>query len=403
MIWDEPVGATYFAESDPHDPVGPKQRPDLRACLLLHLLFTPRLVIGDSQALNNPAFRALLTDESGTPSADSDIAPLLARGDLVIAKRTGQTLAEIRAGHAAGDVVGVPPVEYAAFLDEIATEAWEWEPAAIAAEFKANSLLRLSEVAGESPDPQQLAAVRNWAEEREPLLYNDLRKRLREVDGPTYDLVDRLVGIEYRMGLPNALGMPTADSATSLSSPFAYLSFSEPTEIGAVRTWVLRPEALAKLPVAAVMAAAELPASRTVKDQLGKIEVGLEPDLQVLYAALDELVRRLESAALELAEGGDAAALKELKRRPARVRLWKAVKFSALSTGLCVGFDVHSGGLPGRLPLVAQLITIGASMARDIRGAQREGGAAELTDLVQRADARRDGAGLLKRVVLPPQ
>ncbi|WP_406051342.1 hypothetical protein [Kribbella sp. NBC_00889] len=404
MVSIEPVRSTYFTQSEPHDAGSPKTAPRLRACLMLHLLFAPRLVVGDSQALNNSAFRALVQKPRGTVSLTSDIRPLLADGDLVIAKRSGRTFAEIRAGQADRGVHGVPRAKYAALLDDVAkAHAWEWDEPMVAEEFKANSLIRLSEaITGSTADRSELSRVRSWIKDQGQLNYNELRKHLVGFSGRTSALVDELVGIEYRLSLPNALQLPTADSSTGKSSPFGYVSLEEPTQVGEIGCWVLRPEALAKLPVAAVQAAAQLQASKEVKEQLARIEVGAHPDLEKLVWAFEELIRRLELSAIEMAEGGDAAALKEISRRPARLRWWRAMRYTAVDAGVCFGVDVLSG-VPGRWSMLVQLISLGASWRKDINDARKARRVAEHAAAGRQVEARRRGAGLLKRLVLPPQ
>ena len=120
MISREPARAVYFAEGEHHDPGSPKGPEALRASLLLHLLFAPKVVIGDSQALNNPTFRALVSDPDGEPLESSDITGLLVEGDLVVARRAGRSFEEVRADHVDRGVQDTPPASYARFLDSVA-------------------------------------------------------------------------------------------------------------------------------------------------------------------------------------------------------------------------------------------------------------------------------------------
>ena len=47
----EPV---YLADAEPHLPEPFRAAADLRARVILHVLFADALVLGDSQSLNNP-------------------------------------------------------------------------------------------------------------------------------------------------------------------------------------------------------------------------------------------------------------------------------------------------------------------------------------------------------------
>lgn len=403
----EPGRAVYFSQVEPHDPGSFKRAVDLRASLLLHLIFTPRIVIGDAQALNNPVFRSLLSSSSGEPAPDSDVASLLTGGELVIAKRAGQTLEQIQTDHETRRVHGVPPREYARFLDEVATpHLWEWDETEVAEQFKANSVRRLDEVLadGASADPDGLHAAIDWVAAQEQLKYNDLRQHLATYDQQTAALVNDLIGIEYSLSLPNALQTPMADSSTSRCSPFTYLSLDDELEQSEVREfpcWILRPEALAKLPVAAVREAAQLRASRQVKAQLGRIEVGLEPDVPKFQASLVELVERLEASALDFAKGRDADALAELRDRPAKLRLWKSARNTAATTLTCLGIDVFTGGIPSSLSLIAQLVTFGASVKQEITDDRAGERAEDTTRRELKINSDRSSEGIVKRIVLP--
>lgn len=404
---DEPGRSVYFSQVEPHDPGAFTRGVDLRASLLLHLLFTPRIVIGDAQALNNPVFRALLWDTTGEPGPRSDLASLLAEGELVIAKREGRTLEQIQTDHEARRVHGVPPREFARFLDEVATpHLWEWDETEVADQFKVNSVRRLDEVLAddESGYPEDLRSARDWVASREQLKYNDLRQHLTTYDERTAALVDQLVGIEYTRSLPNAMQTPMADSSTSRCSPFTYLSLNDQLEQSQVRElpcWILRPEALAKLPVAALREAAQLQASKEVMTQLGRIEVGLEPDITRFEAGVVELVERLEASALDFANGRDADALAELRDRPAKLRLWKSARNTAATTFSCLGIDVFTGGIPSSLSLIAQLVTFGASVKQEVTDDRSRARAEDNRRRELKINADRSSDGIVKRIVLP--
>ncbi|MEV5962336.1 hypothetical protein AB0L70_11275 [Kribbella sp. NPDC051952] len=399
-----PARAVYFSQVEPHDPGSLKRAVDLRASLLLHLIFTPRIVIGDAQVLNNPVFRSLLSGPTGEPAQDSEVASLLAGGELVIAKRAGLTLEQIQTDHEARRVHGVPPREYARFLDSVATpHLWEWDEDDVAEQFKSNAVRRLDEALAEDASGD-LRAARDWVASREQLRYHDLRQHLTSYDERTAAVVDQLVGIEYSLSLPSALQTPMADSSTSRCSPFTYLSLDDQLEQSQVRElpcWILRPEALAKLPVAAVREAAQLQASREVKAQLGRIEVGLEPDVAKFQAGLVELVERLEASALDFAVGRDAEALAELRDRPAKLRLWKSARNTAAITLTCLGIDVFTGGIPSSLSLLAQLVTFGASVKQEITDDRARERAADNRRRELRINSDRSAEGIVKRIVLP--
>src|SRR4051794_21388854 len=111
------TGSVYLADAEPHDPQAPRTGTELRARLMLHLIFAERLVIGDSQALNSKPLRELLRGASGSDAPGSDILSLLSVGELVIARRSHSTLEELREEHAGRNVFNTPSREYAALLD----------------------------------------------------------------------------------------------------------------------------------------------------------------------------------------------------------------------------------------------------------------------------------------------
>ncbi|MGW6279877.1 hypothetical protein [Kribbella sp. NPDC055071] len=374
MISREPARAVYFAEGEHHDPGSPKGPEALRASLLLHLLFAPKVVIGDSQALNNPTFRALVSDPHGEPLETSDITGLLVDGDLVVARRAGRSFEEVRADHVDRGVQDTPPPGYARFLDTVAgAQEWTWEESAVAEEFKANTAQRLEELGADS-EPT-LAAVRDWILSRDRLLYGDLRQYLGEVDASTRSLVDELAGIEYRMSLPNALQLPTADSATSRSSPLVYLTMDnelQRTPVAEFPCWVLRPDVLAKLPVTAVRHVSGLDASREVKAQLGRIEVGLEPDVHRFVGALEELVNNLQHAVLQVAAGKDADALTQIREQRTRLRLWKAPTSTVASALLGLGWELSVDNAPNLPAVIGQMVAFGWAVKQDVARARKE-------------------------------
>jgi hypothetical protein len=404
VISEEPARAVYFAEGEHHDPGSPKGSEALRASLLLHLLFAPKVVIGDSQALNNPAFRALVSDPQGEPLESSDITSLLIQGDLVVAKRAGRTFEEVRAGHVAGGVHDVPPVRYARLLDAVATpHLWTWDERTVADEFKANTAQRLEEAWAEGDS--KLAEVRDWILSRDQLLYAELRQRLRQVDSATERVVDELAGLEYRMSLPNALQLPTADSATSRSSPLAYLSLNDELQQAPVAEfpcWVLRPDVLAKLPVAAVRYVAQLDASREVKAQLGRMEIGVEPDIRQLTGALEEMVNKLEIAAMQFTAGKDADALFRIRNEPTKIRLWKAPTRTVAATILCMGWDILVDNAPNLPSLLGQLLVFGLAVQQDVASARKE--ERQWINLKDRLRAAHIATSdrVMNRILLPP-
>lgn len=407
VISKEPARAVYFAEGEHHDAGSPKGPEALRASLLLHLLFAPKVVIGDSQALNNPTFRALVSDPHGEPLESGDIASLLIEGDLVVARRAGRSFEEVQAGHVDRGVHDVPPLRYARFLDAVANpQEWAWEERAVAEAFKANTAQRLEE-AGAGGD-STVAAVRDWILSRDQLLYAELRQYLQEFAPPVRSFVDELAGVEYRMSLPNALQLPTADSATSRSSPLAYLSLDDElqrTPVAEFPCWVLRPDVLAKLPVAAVRHVAELDASREVKAQLGRMEVGVEPDVMQFVGALEELVNNLESAALQFTEGKDTDALIHIRQQATRLRLWKAPAPTVASTLLCLGWEIRVDNAPNLLAVVGQMLVFGWAVQQDVARAREKARRKErewvsLEERLRAAQIRTTD-GVINRILLP--
>ncbi|MFC5723993.1 hypothetical protein ACFP1Z_27885 [Streptomyces gamaensis] len=292
----------YLSDVDPHSSAPIHRVADLRARLLLHVLFADSLLIGDSQSLNNPFFRALVCTEEARrvewPAGTSplpDLAPLLRDGRMRVALRAGPGLRAIREQHEQQRVDNVPSRDYVEWLDGLtAGHVTVYDPGAVTAAFTSGLLDRVD--AGlrraEGAERAVLESVRQWSAEQDALGYKALRDWISGHEaGPAeilvWGAVDEWAGESYRQALPGVLGC-------GLAAPR-----DEPDRIPAGRTRrvleraglpavVLDSVLLSQLPVEVLLEAVAQPARNSLVRQLALVRRGMPPDTGELDSAAEE-------------------------------------------------------------------------------------------------------------------
>jgi hypothetical protein len=129
-----------------------------------------------------------------------------------------------------------------------------------------------------------------------------------------------------------------------------------------------------------------LDASREVKTQLGRMEVGLEPDVHRFVGALEELVNNLQHAVLQVAAGKDADALTQIREQRTRLRLWKAPTSTVASALLGLGWELSVDNAPNLPSVIGQMVAFGWAVKQDVARARKE--AREKEDQWIRLEAR---------------
>ena len=218
--------SVYFGDMNLHVSAAYSQAEDLRARILLHIVLSEPLVIGDSHSLNSPMFRSLVADDdSAGRHVDGGLAEFLRRGDLRVARRDSQkSFLEIRNDHLKKNIDDVPPQDYAEWLDEVTGgHTLQYGAPMVSANFKNNFLRRLDRrlqsVSADTPKRyvDTLRRLRDWAEQQETLFY----KKIRETyDDWRYDerntsreteeavaFVERCASSSYHLALPQAIAL----------------------------------------------------------------------------------------------------------------------------------------------------------------------------------------------------
>ncbi|MFD5819072.1 hypothetical protein [Streptomyces sp. NPDC127038] len=274
---------------------------DLRARVLFHVLFSDELLIGDSQCLNTPLFRALVSPaEARRHGVRGDLGQLLDNGRIQVARRDGLTLREVHASQALREVKHRPDAGYADELDRrIRAHPVSYDFGAVAAAFKSGVLRligrRLSGTEGATYDV--LERAREWVTGQEPLYFNSVKnwvEGFRTADGSVpaalvlaLEAVDRAAGEAYRQALPTVLGASTAASEglEGLTDAATRRTVVERTGFAA---GVLDPFLLGRIPVDVLLEATEQPSRTALVEELAVMKNGERPDLDRFQEAMAE-------------------------------------------------------------------------------------------------------------------
>lgn len=268
----EPV---YLADAEPHLPEPFRAAADLRARVILHVLFADALVLGDSQSLNNPYLRQLLTTEAGQPR---DLAALVKDGHLRVARRSNvPSFLTIRNDHAEREVDNVPSPEYAEWLDEITGDHLiRYDGAEVTARFK-SGLCGLLEKRASRSDGLQRTVLRqayDWVQEQDVLFYKGIRDWQDAYPDRTTAALLALRMIEesaseaYRSALPNTLSAAVADRRSVLR-----LGLQDRTGFDELRlpASLLSVSALSEVPIEVIQETLLLQSRRVALRELARI------------------------------------------------------------------------------------------------------------------------------------
>jgi hypothetical protein len=314
----------------------------LRARIVQHALFAERLIITDSQVLNNAALRSLLDSQAPDASAwRADLVDLIRSGMLVIARRdSANSFREIRDGHKARNVKDVPSEAYADFIDE-ATEGHLslYSADTVSQRFKARTIDRLSELIGPPDDSysRTLSAAVEWIQNQDPLYYNSLREWIenrqashQETSAVALETVERAANWSFRTSLPAVLQTPVAWGALHTPSTIA-LQGDTPRDESILPGYQLNPFVLARIPAAVVNEAVGLESRKVVVDQFSRAHSGQPVDTDALRNGVEDFCMRLQEAAVAAFQGLDADALAAVRDERVKARLH--ISSSTVATG----------------------------------------------------------------------
>lgn len=392
---------SYFAESFQYGPAARALPPDsaaalLRARILFHLLFTDRLVIPDSQILNNPHLRQMISPDEAVGPLPSDLDEFVVAGRLAIARRdTMPSLAEFHEWQVANDVPDVATPEYARLVDElVGDQALTWSFEQVSTTFKTGTLAALRASRGISRvDDRVTDLALAWVESQDVLYYRDFLKwmdRARDLDASAVRHVNRVITIAYGLSVPKTLHLDSAAPAGS-DSPFEQLvleaeaTSDQQAELEAVDCFTINPFVLARVPAEIIMAAVESDERQRIMAEFAKGRLGGRPDWNVIADAFPELMTNLNAATLRYlaGEGMDRAVAELRSIRPKAKLTWLLKRGGEQLADIVV--DVATGGLIGVPSAIAHLSMFGFAVYTGRSEARRE----SVVEQRQKRDAAR--------------
>ncbi|MFJ6718686.1 hypothetical protein [Streptomyces sp. NPDC091259] len=322
---------------------------DLRARVLFHAVLSDTLLIGDSQALNTPLFRALVSSqEAGRMGVRSDLEPLLSSGRIRVACRDGKTLTAVREDQQRRHVKNMPGAAYAELLDGMTrAHAFSYRLDAVSAAFKAG-VVRLLEARRRGTDGQTRAtfdAALDFVKEQEPLYFaavKDWEESFRAESSGSAEvvlalaIVDRAAGESYREALPHVLQAGTAaPRVVDLPSTAATRTALKYTTLpGSLLDGFL----LGRLPVEVYLEATEQPSRSVLVRELGLLRRGGQPDLSRLMEAMTEFSRWMQDAFVRAFRNTDERARAVLNGNRNLMRF--GISQDSLTGALGAGLDV---------------------------------------------------------------
>jgi hypothetical protein len=352
----EPV---YLADAEPHLPEPFRAAADLRARVVLHALFADSLILGDSQTLNNPYLRQLLTTEA---VQSRDLAALMEAGHLRLARRSSvPSFLAIRDDHAERGVDNVPSRAYAEWLDEItADHLVTYEIAEVTARFKSGLCARLEEKAAGSDQVQQavLLQARDWVTEQDNLLYKGIRDwqdaypDRRPAALLALRAVEESTSLAYRSALPITLNAAVADRRSVLGiGPHDSTGLAE-LQLPAT---LLSVSALSEVPIEVIQETLALQPRRLALQGLARLrhERGAEPALLDAVTDFAETFHELAS------RHASRTARSAVRWHDAKLRV--TLSLSERDGGHGAAFEVSSPAgtpLPGFFELFSQSLPL---------------------------------------------
>lgn len=406
----EPTSSVLLVDAEHHSPYASRSAAELRAAALLHLLFSERLVVTDSQALNNSFLRDLVTGID----PELGLQPLLHDGLIKIALRSGSTFSEVTENQKRRGVQSTPSLAYAATLDDLSEETrLRWDLTEVQNAFREGALSRLADVKN-GPFAEAAAAEQSyeWISGRKVLNFADFQDWVAKshITQEGRIAVTVLVGLEYRMTLPRVLGLDAAE-ATDPSNPTAYFDLGQEQlrPLANIPVQCLRPNILARIPTEVFLAARHNPSIREVKRQMLFAQTDDRRFSEsTLTSAIRTIAGTLDAAATLHVLGRDqeAAQVAGGPQSSMRVRIGKP---GVLGNGLLLFDLVHGAesisGWHGFLSLVLAASGIYGDSLADRRARRRQ----EVEALREFSAGLDPGSRLwvkerhLSRAVVPPQ
>jgi hypothetical protein len=358
LWWRLQMRNGVFLSETEHHLVRPVVDPqNLRARITLHALFAESLVVTDSQILNNPVLRLILTGDGGGAWLGG-MADLIRSGGLIVARRdTADSFRQIRDEHNARKVENVPEEGYAEWLDELTEgHVLPYPAVSVSQRFKERLISELAKLIVEPNDryKRTLGTAIEWIHTQDPLYYNSIRKWAARRPTPdeatriALETVERTASWAFKMALPAELD--TAVAWGAVRTPAAVSLMGDDVEGGRLLLpgYFLNPDVLARLPIALVNEATELPSRQIAVAQIARAYGGESVDLELLEESVREFVRKLQKAAVAEFHGRseDALAAVQEKQLNARFHISPGTVIGG-GVGLVIGLIGGNPDLPG--------------------------------------------------------
>ncbi|MFF0449791.1 hypothetical protein ACFYT4_25830 [Streptomyces sp. NPDC004609] len=347
----------YLSDVEIHRQSPIARAEDLRARVLFHVLLSDVLLIGDSQCLNTPLFRALVSPDEGDASVRSDLGQLLDGGRIRVARRDGQPLPEVRASQVARGVEHAPSEAYARETERrTAAHAVAYDLGSVAAAFK-SGVLRLMDGqvrTAEGETRATLEAAREFMAGQEPLFYKGIRDWADSYQAASghrstevvlaLGAVDRAAGEAYRQALPTVLGAGTAAPRSTRTQATAPTNRTLLERAG-LPAGMLDGFLLGRLPVEVLLEATEQASRRAVVQEFALLRRGDSPDPARLAEAMTEFSAWMQEAFARAFGDTDerARAVLEGRRNLMRFGISEDSVTGALGAGLDVPAALRNG------------------------------------------------------------
>ncbi|MZE79788.1 hypothetical protein [Streptomyces xinghaiensis] len=342
----------YLSDVEIHRQSPIASAEDLRARVLFHVLLSDTLLVGDSQSLNTPLFRALVSShEAGGQAVRSDLAPLLGSGRIRVACRDGQRLTAVRDAQKLRKVEHVPSAAYAELVDRMThAHAVTYRLDAVSAAFKSGVIRLLEELTRDAGGETRgtVEAALEFVRGQEPLYFKALRdweESFRTNSSGSTEVVlavaavDRAAGESYRQALPHVLGAGTAAPRSVELPAAATRTVLERTSLPA---GVLDGFLLGRLPVEVFLEATEQPSRGVLVRQLGLLRRGSRPDLSQLVEAMAEFSNWVQEAFVRAFRDTDERARAVLDGNHNLMRF--GIFQDSLTGALGAGLDMPAAG-----------------------------------------------------------
>jgi hypothetical protein len=330
---------SYFVESFQYGLAGQavSRAALLRARILLHVLFTDRLVIPDSDILNNHMLRGLVSVDESQPDVPADLGLLLKEGRIAIAARdTHGSLPELREWQLGRNMPDVPTREYARLVEWLVNSRLDWSFDGVSQGFKDSALSLLAIPIAPDLDGAAKATI-DWIHSQDVLYYSRFLewKSAANLNPAGLQRVDRDLTFAYSLGIPRALHLDYAGPADSrsparqvvLAPVDANRDLEAQDVVAPTDCFAINPLLLGMVPMEIILEIIEGPNRQRLLAEFAKVRLGAPPNWSAIGDSFLGMMDDLNVAAVDYFRHADMPrALDLIKEIRPKARLrWLAV------------------------------------------------------------------------------